>query len=131
MFNLATPTSVLRVITGAGVASISVHVSFVDRDASGSPVVVTPGWQNKLITTATTTQVCDPPTGAAIRNVKFVAINNTSGAPCLVAVQQFDGALASRNYGPVILQPAWSLHYTTEGKGWVLYGPARIQQGAT
>jgi hypothetical protein len=128
VLNLPTPTSILKVVTGSAVTNISVHASFIDLFPATNQV--TPGWQNVLIAAAiTTTVVASPPAGAD-RNVKFVAVNNASGAPCAVSVDQFDGTLTSRVFGPVTLLPSWSLHYTTDGVGWVVYDAAgKIQEG--
>lgn len=128
MLNLPTLASTLQVVTGSPVVAVSVHASFLDL---GPGTAVSLGdWKNSSIVLATTTTVVDPPPGAGIdRNVKFLSVNNASALPCNVTVQRFDGATAFVLFGPVNLLPAWSLHYNTDGDGFVLYDDVgRIQE---
>ena len=130
MLNLPNTTSTLEVVTGAAVVSISVHASFVDYAYTALPPTVTPSWQNTLIVLAVTTTVVLAPTSPNVdRNIKFLSINNASATPCAVTVQYFDGAAHRPLFGPVTLGAAWSLHYTTDGAGFVVYdNMGRIQE---
>jgi hypothetical protein len=56
-------------------------------------------------------------------------VNNASALPCNVTVQRFDGVSTFVIFGPVALLPAWSLHYNSDGHGFILYDAAgKIQQ---
>lgn len=128
MLNLPTPITTLQVVTGAPVNTIAVHASFNDLTVAGTPV--NPNWQNTAITLAATTTVVAAPAAGFDRNVKFLSVNNASLLPCAVTVQLFDGGVTPFVlFGPVTLLPAWSLHYNTDGHGFVLYDAAgKIQE---
>ena len=80
---LLTSTSDLIQIVTASAADIQVHVSYVDNNAG----TVTPGRQNTLISTATTTTVVPSPGSGIQRNVKGLYItNNHATTSCFIEV---------------------------------------------
>ena len=88
MLLLTSTSDVIRVVTGAAANSIDVHASWVDLNGA----TVTPGRQNTVITTATTTTIVPSPGAGTTRNVKGLYITNDSaGTSCPVAVEHFDG----------------------------------------
>lgn len=119
MLNLPTPSAVVQVVTGAGVNAIEVHASFDDLSIPTS-ALVNPGAKNTSITTATTTTVVPAPAAGLCRNVKYVSIVNSSGAPCAITVQLFDGTSTFPIFGSVNLLAGWMIEYTTDGSGFVV-----------
>lgn len=94
MLLLTTTSTVLRVITDAGV-TVDCHASFIDY-ASGT---TTPGSQNTAISTATTTTIVSAPAASTQRNVKLASIRNRSASSTVtVTVQLFDGTTAFELY---------------------------------
>lgn len=119
MLNLPTTTSALQVVTGSAVTSIGVHASAVDLGPG--PAVTVPGPFNTPITVAGTTVVVPPPAAGVDRNVKFLSINNQSVSTCSIAVQIADGVNTINLFGPVLLKPAWTIQYNSDGSGFVVY----------
>lgn len=117
MLNLPTPVATLQVVTSAAVG-IVVHASFLDL---GPINQVAYGWQNTIIAGVATTTVVTSPVAGIDRNVKFLSINNPSATPCDVTVRVFDGTNPFAIFGLVTLNQAWSLHYNTDGDGFILY----------
>lgn len=89
MINLSSTSDLIRVVTGSA-STIEVHASFVDIVvATGA---ITPGRQNTIISTATTTPVVSSPASGTVRNVKHLNItNNHASINCNVAAQHTDG----------------------------------------
>ena len=87
MLLLSSTSSVLQVVTGTAVDAIEVQASWVDLMGT----TVTPGDVNTVVTTAATTVVVPSPAGATQRNIKYLSVFNTSGSPCPVTIQHFDG----------------------------------------
>lgn len=88
MLLLTSTSDVVRVVTGSAANSIDVHASWVDLNGT----TVTPGRQNTVITTATTTIIVPSPGSGTQRNLKGLYITNDStGTSCSVAVEHFDG----------------------------------------
>lgn len=80
----------IQIITGSA-GNIDVHVSYIDL-ASG---VVTAGRKNSKITTATTTDVVDPPGASTTRNTKTLHVANIHATNSnLVTIQHTDGTNA-------------------------------------
>jgi hypothetical protein len=116
VLNLSSTSSLLQVVTGSGVNSIVVHVSFVDLEGT----TVTPGEQNTIITTATTTTIVPAPGATTDRNVKFISVQNTSGADCQVAIQHTDGVNVVDLFN-IDLLAGYTIQYNTDGSGFVCY----------
>ena len=74
MLLLTSTSDIVRVVTGAAVSTITVHVSYVDN-ASGT---ITPGRTNTNISTATTTTICSSPGASTQRNVRQISITNNN-----------------------------------------------------
>ena len=92
MLLLTSTSDIVRVVTGAAVSTITVHVSYVDN-ASGT---ITPGRANANISTAATTTIVASPAAGVQRNVKQVSItNNNATTACQVTVQHFDGTTST------------------------------------
>jgi hypothetical protein len=99
MLLLTSTSDIIRVVTGASVSTITVHVSYVDN-ASG---VITPLRTNTLITTAATTTVVPSPSAGVQRNVKQISItNNNATTSCQVTVQHFDGTNSTDLMGVIV-----------------------------
>lgn len=110
MLLLPTTSAKLRLVTSS-TATMHVHASYVDL----SGTTVTPGIQNTIISTATTTDiVASPGTGGTTRNVKTLCIVNAhaslSGA---VDVIHTDGTTACEIYS-IVLGPGAVVHYNDE-----------------
>lgn len=87
MLLLASTSDLLRVVTSAAV-TVDVHASYVD--VSGS--TITPGRNNTLITTATTTTVVASPGASTFRTVKTLTVRNKhASTSCDVTVIHSDG----------------------------------------
>lgn len=95
MLLLTSTSDSVRVVTGAAVTSLTVHVSWVDN-ASG---VITPGRANYSISTATTTTIVPSPGSGVQRNVKTVQITNNSASTVFVEVQHTDGTTVAELMG--------------------------------
>lgn len=124
MLNLVAATALLKLVTGSSVASIGVHASYVDSTPPVPPAtttVVAPNSQNVSIGSATTTTIVSSPASGTQRNVKFLSVNNSSGSNCSVTVQHFDGTTTADVFGPITLQPGFTLQYNSDGRGFVLY----------
>lgn len=121
MLLLTSTSDVIRVVTSAAANSIDVHASWVDL----SGTTVTPGRQNTVITTATTTTVVPSPGASTTRNLKGLYITNDSaGTNCTVSVDHFDGTNQVELISFVLL-PGENLGYREDGS-WV----HRDQSGA-
>lgn len=111
---LLTSTSDLIQIVTASAADIQVHASYVDNNAG----TVTPGRQNTLISTATTTTVVPSPGSGVQRNVKGLYItNNHATTSCFIEVKHTDGTTTAELMG-VTLLPGENLGYREDGS-WV------------
>jgi hypothetical protein len=114
MLLLTSTSDVVRVVTGAAANSIDVHASWVDLNGT----TATPGRQNTVITTATTTTVVPSPGASTSRNLKGLYITNDSaGTSCAVAVEHFDGTNQVELI-QFILLPGENLGYREDGS-WV------------
>jgi hypothetical protein len=122
MLNLPSPSTSLQVVTGSAVTAIAVFASFNEL-AIASQQITNSDSQSTLIDIAGTVQVVDPPGAGVNRNVKFLSVNNSSLFTCAVTVQTFDGVVAIPIFGPapLLLGPGWSVHYNTDGNGFVVY----------
>lgn len=121
MLLLTSTSDVIRVVTGSAANSIDVHASWVDM----SGTTITPGRQNTVITTATTTIIVPSPAAATQRNLKGLYITNDStGTNCSIAVEHFDGTTQVELIQFNLL-PGENLGYREDGS-WV----HRDSQGA-
>lgn len=113
MLLLTSTSDLIKVVTGSAASTIEVHASYVDLNGT----TVTPGRQNTLITTATTTNVVGSPAASTQRNVKGLYItNNSAGANCEVAVLHTDGTNQVELMQFVLL-PGENMTFNEEG-GW-------------
>lgn len=113
MLLLTSTSDIVRVVTGAAVSTITVHVSYVDN-ASGT---ITPGRTNTNISTATTTTICSSPGASTQRNVRQISItNNNTTTSCQITVQHFDGTTSTDLMG-VTVKPGENLIFD-EGGVW-------------
>ena len=86
MLLLASTSDLLQIVTSHA-AQVECHVSWVDNDAS-----FTPGRQNTVVTTATTTTIAPSPGASVKRNVKHINITNDHASQsCIVTVEHTDG----------------------------------------
>lgn len=114
MLLLTSTSDVVRVVTGSAASTIDVHASWVDLNGT----TVTPGRQNTIISTATTTTVVPAPSPGTTRNLKGLYITNDSaGTSCSVAVEHFDGTNQVELI-QFILLPGENLGYREDGS-WV------------
>lgn len=115
MLLLTSTSDVVRLVTGSAANSIDVHASWVDIDGT----TVTPGRQNTVITTATTTTVVpSPSTGTTKRNLKGLYVTNDStGTSCTVAVEHTDGTNVVELM-QFILLPGENMGYREDGS-WI------------
>ena len=119
MLNLMLTTDKLQLVTSA-VASIDVHISFVDlAQPVSASTYPQPGKQNTAaIATATTTDICAAPASSTTRNVKTVVISNThASASCDVTPIYNQNATLVRCGPKQTLAPGDTLEYI-EGVGW-------------
>lgn len=86
MLILDSTSSIIEIITSAAQA-LDVHASYADN-ASGT---ITPGHQNTIISTATTTTVVSAPATSTQRNVKNISIFNNGAASNTVTLEHYDG----------------------------------------
>lgn len=117
MFNLASASSTLKLVTGSA-GTVDVHVSYIDDLLTAGAHAYTEGANDPTqITTATTTTILGAPAANTTRNIKLVTIRNASTTSSnLVTVQHFDGT----NTPSVVaytLQPGDSLIYY-DVSGW-------------
>lgn len=136
MLLLDSVSDVLQVVTGTGVSTITVHVSWVDNAAG----TITPASDSLAITTAATTTIVPSPAASTQRNVKNVSItNNNSTTASLVTVQHNDGMQTSDIMG-VTLLPGENLimdetghwtHHDYQGGDYIYAGPPTVNLGAT
>lgn len=78
----------LRLVSAGAALSLSVYVAFVENDAG----TITPGRQNTLITTATTTDILASPAAAKQRNVQFVSVFNAHATErATISITHTDG----------------------------------------
>jgi hypothetical protein len=126
MLLLASTSDKIRVVTSAAVTT-DVHASYMDL--SGTTVGY--GRKNTPITTATTTDVVDPPAGSTGRTVKTIHIRNKHAATAQdVTVIHTDGTNASELI-KVTLAAGDALHYD-EHNGWSVLDPqGRVKQSST
>ena len=121
MLLLTSTSDLVRVVTSAAANSIDCHASWMDTNGT----TVTPGRQNTVITTATTTTVVPSPGAGVYRNLKGLYITNDStGTSCSVAVEHTDGTNTVELI-QFILLPGENLGYREDGS-WV----HRDHQGA-
>lgn len=121
MLLLTSTSDVVRIVTSAAANSIDCHASWMDTNGT----TVTPGRQNTVITTATTTTVVPSPAAGVTRNLKGLYITNDSaGTSCTVGVEHFDGTTQVELI-QFILLPGENLGYREDGS-WV----HRDNQGA-
>lgn len=113
MLLLTSTSDVVRVVTGSAASTIDVHASWVDLNGT----TVTPGRQNTVISTATTTTVVPSPGASTQRNLKGLYVtNDSSGTSCSVAVEHFDGT-NQVELMQFILLPGENMTFNEEG-GW-------------
>lgn len=121
MLLLNSTSDVVRVVTSAAANSIDCHASWMDTNGT----TVTPGRQNTIITTATTTTIVPSPGSGVTRNLKGLYItNDSSGTSCIVSVDHFDGTNQVELISFILL-PGENLGYREDGS-WV----HRDKQGA-
>lgn len=114
MLLLNSTSDVVRVVTSAAANSIDCHASWMDTNGT----TVTPGRQNTIITTATTTTVVPSPGSGVTRNLKGLYITNDSvGTSCTVSVDHFDGTNQVELISFILL-PGENLGYREDGS-WV------------
>lgn len=112
MILLASTSDLLRVVTGAGIAT-DVHASWADLNGT----TVTPGRTNTPISTATTTTVVGSPGASTYRTVKTLTVRNRHASTSqLVTIIHTDGTNAMEIY-EADLAAGESLHYD-EHLGW-------------
>ena len=114
MLLLTSTSDLVQLVTGTATTSIEVHASWVDNNAG----TITPGRQNTIITTATTTTIVPSPGSGVQRNVKGIYITNTSASTsCQATVIHNDGTNAS-DLMSVTLLGGENLGYREDGS-WV------------
>ncbi len=114
MLLLTTTSDVVRVVTSAAANSINCHASWMDTNGT----TVTPGRQNTIISTATTTTVVPSPGSGVTRNLKGLYITNDSvGTSCIVSVDHFDGTTQVELISFIML-PGENLGYREDGS-WI------------
>lgn len=114
MLLLNSTSDLVRVVTSAAANSIDVHASWVDLNGT----TVTPGRQNTVITTATTTTVVPSPGAGTTRNLKGLYVTNDSaGTSCTVAVEHTDGTNVVELM-QFILLPGENMGYREDGS-WI------------
>jgi len=128
MLLLASTSDILRIVTGAA-ATIEVHVDYVDLTvATGA---ITPGRQNTVISTATTTTVCASPASGVVRNIRGITLTNNSSVTSQVETQHFDGTTSAELMGITLLagenciyneEGEWS-HHDVQGAEYNYSGP--------
>lgn len=121
MLLLNSTSDLVRIVTSAAANSIDCHASWMDTNGT----TVTPGRQNTIITTATTTTVVPSPGAGVTRNLKGLYVTNDStSVSCSVAVEHTDGTNTVELI-QFILLPGENLGYSEDGS-WV----HRDNQGA-
>lgn len=90
MINLVGTSDIIRIVTSAAVA-LDITAQFVDHTAAA----YTPGRQNTIVTTATTTTILSAPAASTQRSLKHLNMNARGGAQT-VTVEYFDGTTATR-----------------------------------
>lgn len=121
MLLLNSTADIVRIVTSAAANSIDCHASWIDTNGT----TVTPGRQNTIITTATTTTLVPSPGSGVTRNLKGLYVTNDSaGTSCTVAVEHSDGTKVVELI-QFILLPGENLGYREDGS-WV----HRDNQGA-
>lgn len=114
MLLLTSTSDLVQLVTGTATTNIEVHASWVDNNAG----TITPGRQNTIISTATTTTIVPAPGSGVQRNVKGVYITNTSASTsCQATVVHTDGTNGSDLMG-VTLLGGENLGYREDGS-WV------------
>ena len=113
MILLTSSSDLLEVVTGASVSDIYVQASFVDLSSVN---VLTPGRQNTIITTATTTTVVPSPAAGTNRALKNLCIFNSSASPCQVSILHTDGTNSVEIFN-YTTQTGESI-YWSEGRGF-------------
>jgi hypothetical protein len=114
MILLTSTSDAISLITSS-TANISVHASYVD--VSGT--TVTPGRDNTLIVTATTTTIVASPAASTQRTVKSLIIRNTHASSTnQLTLQHTDGTDTVILF-VITLSPGWALYYD-EGNGFVV-----------
>lgn len=113
----------IRLVTNVAV-NVDVHASFADLNAGA----VTPGRKNTAITTATTTDIIDPPASSTYRVAKRLMVKNKSAITNVtVTVIHTDGTTAIELYSAE-LGPGAMLHYAEDlgffSRSTLVSGPA-------
>jgi hypothetical protein len=116
---LTSTSDVVQIVSGAASSiALSVHAAWVD-DYQGPPIAFSPGRQDTLITTATTTTVCPGPAASTQRNLKTLSIRNTgSTVTDVVSVQHSDGTTVV-TLAKVTLPAGYTLTWRDDA-GWLL-----------
>ena len=119
---LTSSSDVIRIVTAASVAAITVDADWMTTNAAGT--VLTPGSQVLNITAAGTNTIVPAPTGTDKVNVVGITItNNNASTPCPITVQKFNGTLAADLMGVtlmagenlVLLETGEWRHHDTQG----------------
>ena len=136
MLLLTSTSDIVRVVTGTGVSTVTVHASWVDN-ASGT---ITPGRTNTNITGAGTTTVVAAPGSSTQRNVRSLYVtNNNATTSTQVTVQHFDGTTSTDLMGVTLLpgenlildaEGGWH-HHDSQGGDYTYAGPPIVNLGIT
>ena len=136
MLLLTSTSDIVRVVTGTGVSTVTVHASWVDN-ASGT---ITPGRTNTNITGAGTTTVVAAPGSSTQRNVRSLYVtNNNATTSTQVTVQHFDGTTSTDLMGVTLLpgeklildaEGSWH-HHDSQGGDYTYAGPPIVNLGIT
>jgi hypothetical protein len=115
---LLTSTSDLVELVTSGTTTLHVQASYVDL--SGSGTVATPGRQNTIVSSATTTTIVGSPgTSTTQRALKFLSIQNTSSSVSqTITVEHTDGTNVVQLM-EITIQPLFTLVYN-DPSGWIL-----------
>jgi hypothetical protein len=114
MLLLASTSDQIRVVS-TSTSALDVQACGMDMNPSNSDRP-TGFRQNTIITTATTTTVCNSPASGVLRTVKTLSIRNRGAATQTVTVQHTDGTTTVEVIRASLL-PNTSLQYQ-EGAGW-------------
>jgi hypothetical protein len=119
VLNLPTPTTIIQIVTGSAVTSITTFASWVDLQIAGNNVV--PGSTGVVINGAGTTPIVGAPAAGYSRNVKYLSIVNTSALPCVITIQETNGTITVPLFQSFTLLPGYSIQYNTDGDGFRVY----------
>lgn len=116
MLLLTDASDVIRVSSSVAVATIDVHVSWVDMVIGATTGAG--GRKNTKVTSSGNTTIVPSHDGSKVRNVRAIYItNNSVGTSSVVGVEHFDGANAAELI-QVVLLPGENLCYREDGS-WV------------